>query len=189
MQAKYAIKVQVVRSKTQAPRFHVNFPLPLAAAIGLRGCPKSATILSNVGGPDGPAQALADIIGGRIGEYRHGGAGSRAHAQNHVVVGHNARRRRAATHPNHQNLPTARRDRPQRGVRVAQHPPAHPRGAEIVVVRGVKRAKIHRGEVRRLRLDSARDGQYQRQCKQRKESATITCGILHNTDTSLTAIG
>jgi hypothetical protein len=35
MQAKYAIKVQVVRSKTQAPRFHVNFPLPLAAAIGL----------------------------------------------------------------------------------------------------------------------------------------------------------
>jgi len=35
MQAKYAIKVQVVRSKTQAPRFHVNFPMPLAAAIGL----------------------------------------------------------------------------------------------------------------------------------------------------------
>jgi hypothetical protein len=37
MQAKYAIKVQVVRSKTQAPRFHVNFPMPLAAAIGLEG--------------------------------------------------------------------------------------------------------------------------------------------------------
>jgi hypothetical protein len=36
MQAKYAIKVQVVRSKTQAPRFHVNFPMPLAAAIGLQ---------------------------------------------------------------------------------------------------------------------------------------------------------
>lgn len=35
MQAKYAIKVQVIRSKTQAPRFYVNFPLPLAAAIGL----------------------------------------------------------------------------------------------------------------------------------------------------------
>ena len=35
MQAKYAVKVQVVRSKTQAPRFHVNFPMPLAAAIGL----------------------------------------------------------------------------------------------------------------------------------------------------------
>ena len=36
MQAKYLIKVQIVRSKTQAPRFHVNFPLPLAAAIGLQ---------------------------------------------------------------------------------------------------------------------------------------------------------
>lgn len=35
MPAKYAIKVQVIRSKTQAPRFYVNFPLPLAAAIGL----------------------------------------------------------------------------------------------------------------------------------------------------------
>ena len=35
VQAKYTIKVQVVRSKTQAPRFHVNFPMPLAAAIGL----------------------------------------------------------------------------------------------------------------------------------------------------------
>jgi len=36
MQAKYSIKVQVIRSKTQAPRFYVNFPLPLAAAIGLQ---------------------------------------------------------------------------------------------------------------------------------------------------------
>jgi len=35
MQAKYVVKVQVVRSKAQASRFHVNFPLPLAAAIGL----------------------------------------------------------------------------------------------------------------------------------------------------------
>ena len=33
--AKYVIKVQAIRSKTQAPRFYVNFPLPLAAAIGL----------------------------------------------------------------------------------------------------------------------------------------------------------
>ena len=37
MPAKYSIKVQVVRSKTAAPRFHINFPLPLAAAIGLEG--------------------------------------------------------------------------------------------------------------------------------------------------------
>lgn len=37
MQAKYVIKVQASRSKNQAPRFHVNFPLPLAAAIGLEG--------------------------------------------------------------------------------------------------------------------------------------------------------
>ena len=35
MQAKYVIKVQAIRSKTQAPRYYVNFPLPLAAAIGL----------------------------------------------------------------------------------------------------------------------------------------------------------
>ena len=35
MQAKYAIKVQAIRSQAQAPRFYVNFPLPLAAAIGL----------------------------------------------------------------------------------------------------------------------------------------------------------
>lgn len=37
MQAKYVIKVQEVRTKGQAPRFHINFPLPLAAAIGLEG--------------------------------------------------------------------------------------------------------------------------------------------------------
>ncbi len=36
MQAKYSIKVQAIRSKNQAPRFYVNFPLPLAAAIGLK---------------------------------------------------------------------------------------------------------------------------------------------------------
>ena len=36
MQAKYLVKVQIIRSKNQAPRFHVNFPLPLAAAIGLK---------------------------------------------------------------------------------------------------------------------------------------------------------
>ncbi|HXR08044.1 MAG TPA: hypothetical protein VN765_11980 [Candidatus Acidoferrum sp.] len=35
MQAKYAVKVQAIRSKNQAPRFHVNVPLPLVAAIGL----------------------------------------------------------------------------------------------------------------------------------------------------------
>jgi hypothetical protein len=37
MQSKYVIKVQIVRSKTHAPRYHVNFPQPLAAAIGLQG--------------------------------------------------------------------------------------------------------------------------------------------------------
>jgi hypothetical protein len=35
MQAIYEIKVQVIRSKAQAPRFYVNFPLPLAAALDL----------------------------------------------------------------------------------------------------------------------------------------------------------
>ena len=35
MQAKYAVKVQAIRSKNQAPRFHVNVPLPLVAALGL----------------------------------------------------------------------------------------------------------------------------------------------------------
>ncbi len=35
MQAEYSIKVQVIRSKNQAPRFYVNIPLPLAAALDL----------------------------------------------------------------------------------------------------------------------------------------------------------
>jgi hypothetical protein len=35
MQAQYSIKVQVIRSKNQAPRFYVNIPLPLAAALDL----------------------------------------------------------------------------------------------------------------------------------------------------------
>jgi hypothetical protein len=33
MQAKYSIKVQMIRSRRQAPRFYVNIPLPLAAAL------------------------------------------------------------------------------------------------------------------------------------------------------------
>jgi hypothetical protein len=36
MQANYAIKVQVIRSRKQAPRFYVNMPLPLAAAVDLQ---------------------------------------------------------------------------------------------------------------------------------------------------------
>jgi len=35
MQAKYPVKVQVIRSKRQPARFHVNIPLPLAAALDL----------------------------------------------------------------------------------------------------------------------------------------------------------
>lgn len=35
MQAEYPMKVQVIRSKGQAPRFYVNIPLPLAAALDL----------------------------------------------------------------------------------------------------------------------------------------------------------
>lgn len=35
MQAEYSIKVQVIRSRNQAPRFYVNLPLPLAAALDL----------------------------------------------------------------------------------------------------------------------------------------------------------
>lgn len=35
VQAKYAIKVQVSRAKGQGQRFHVNVPLPLAAALDL----------------------------------------------------------------------------------------------------------------------------------------------------------
>jgi len=36
MQATYLLKVQVIRSRKQAPRFYVNFPLPLAAALDLQ---------------------------------------------------------------------------------------------------------------------------------------------------------
>lgn len=35
MQAEYVMKVQVIRSKRQPPRFYVNIPLPLAAALDL----------------------------------------------------------------------------------------------------------------------------------------------------------
>ena len=33
MQAEYLMKVQVIRSKRRPPRFFVNMPLPLAAAL------------------------------------------------------------------------------------------------------------------------------------------------------------
>jgi hypothetical protein len=36
MQANYPIKVQVIRSRKQSPRFYVNIPLPLAAALDLQ---------------------------------------------------------------------------------------------------------------------------------------------------------
>ena len=36
MQAKYAIKVQMIRSRRQPARYHVNIPLPLAAALDLK---------------------------------------------------------------------------------------------------------------------------------------------------------
>jgi hypothetical protein len=35
MQAQYLMKVQVIRSKRRPPRFFVNVPLPLAAALDL----------------------------------------------------------------------------------------------------------------------------------------------------------
>ena len=35
--AKYLLKVQVIRSKNQAPRYYVNIPLPLAAALDISG--------------------------------------------------------------------------------------------------------------------------------------------------------
>jgi hypothetical protein len=35
MQAEYVMKVQVIRSKRRPPRFFVNVPLPLAAALDL----------------------------------------------------------------------------------------------------------------------------------------------------------
>jgi hypothetical protein len=37
MQAEYPIKVQEIRSKGQSPRYYVNIPLPLAAALELEG--------------------------------------------------------------------------------------------------------------------------------------------------------
>jgi len=36
MQAKYVMKVQVIKSRKQPPRFYVNIPLPLAAALDLQ---------------------------------------------------------------------------------------------------------------------------------------------------------
>ena len=35
MQAKYPMKGQVIRAKGVAPRFYINIPLPLAAALDL----------------------------------------------------------------------------------------------------------------------------------------------------------
>ncbi len=35
--AEYAVRVQVIRSKGQAPRYYVTIPLPLAAALDLQG--------------------------------------------------------------------------------------------------------------------------------------------------------
>jgi len=37
MQAEYVMKVQVIKSRKQPPRFYMNIPLPLAAALDLRG--------------------------------------------------------------------------------------------------------------------------------------------------------
>jgi hypothetical protein len=36
MQAEYVMKVQVIRSQRRPPRFFVNMPLPLAAALDLQ---------------------------------------------------------------------------------------------------------------------------------------------------------
>ena len=36
MPAEYVMKVQVIKSRKQPPRFYVNVPLPLAAALDLR---------------------------------------------------------------------------------------------------------------------------------------------------------
>ena len=35
MQAEYVMKVQVIKSKRRQPRFFINIPLPLAAALDL----------------------------------------------------------------------------------------------------------------------------------------------------------
>lgn len=37
MQAEYLMKVQVIKAKKVQPRFYVNIPLPLAAALDLEG--------------------------------------------------------------------------------------------------------------------------------------------------------
>ncbi|HEX9596127.1 MAG TPA: hypothetical protein VF982_04550 [Anaerolineales bacterium] len=37
MQAQYPMKVQVIRSKKQPPRYYVNIPLPIAAALEIEG--------------------------------------------------------------------------------------------------------------------------------------------------------
>lgn len=37
MQAKYTVKVQVIRTKRQPVRYYVALPLPIAAAIGIQG--------------------------------------------------------------------------------------------------------------------------------------------------------
>jgi hypothetical protein len=37
MQAQYVMKVQVIKAKDVPPRFYVNIPLPLAAALDLEG--------------------------------------------------------------------------------------------------------------------------------------------------------
>ena len=37
MQAKYLLKIQVIRARRQPVRYYVNIPLPLAAALGLAG--------------------------------------------------------------------------------------------------------------------------------------------------------
>jgi len=37
MQTTYPLKIKVMSSKGQQPRFYVSFPLALAAAIGLQG--------------------------------------------------------------------------------------------------------------------------------------------------------
>lgn len=37
MQAEYVMKVQVIKAKKVPPRFYVNIPLPLAAALDLEG--------------------------------------------------------------------------------------------------------------------------------------------------------
>ncbi len=37
MKANYPMKVQVIRSKKQPPRYYVNIPVPLAAALGIEG--------------------------------------------------------------------------------------------------------------------------------------------------------